>query len=71
MGQEINHPGGLLRELRKSKKMTLAQVSGGTGLSISHLSDVERGVTGLSMRSLEKWAKALGYAVEIRFKEKS
>ena len=45
-----------LRALRKEKRMTLAQVSGETGFSVSFLSDIERGRTNPSLDSLDKLA---------------
>lgn len=62
--------GELLRRLRKYRKMTLEQVSRASGISISHLSGVERGVGNLSLDALVAWANALDFTIEMRFKEK-
>lgn len=62
--------GELLRRLRKYRKMTLKQVSRASGISISHLSGVERGVGNLSLDALVAWANALDFTIEMRFKEK-
>lgn len=48
-----------LRELRESHKLTLQQVSKQTRLSISFLSDVERGKTP-SLVTLSKLARCYG-----------
>ncbi|MEV6158474.1 helix-turn-helix transcriptional regulator [Nonomuraea sp. NPDC052129] len=43
--------GARLRILRTWRKMTLAQVAGLAGPSISHLSNIERGLSALDRRS--------------------
>lgn len=48
--------GKILRRLRKSQHYTLSEVSETTGLSISFLSDIERGTTRPSLDTLEKLA---------------
>jgi transcriptional regulator with XRE-family HTH domain len=48
--------GAKLRVLRKNRRYTLANVSDKTGLSVSFLSDVERGRTRPSLDTLEKLA---------------
>jgi len=45
-----------LRTLRKAMNMTLAQVSNQTGLSVSFISDIERGRTNASLETLHKLA---------------
>lgn len=45
-----------LRSLRKSLNLTLLQVSQQTGLSVSFLSDIERGRTNASLDTLNKLA---------------
>lgn len=45
-----------LRLMRGVRGLTLAQVADGTGLSISYLSDLERGRTNPSIETLEKIA---------------
>ena len=40
--------GSCLRALRKGKELTLKDVSSKTGLSVSFLSEIERGKVGLS-----------------------
>jgi transcriptional regulator with XRE-family HTH domain len=48
--------GDRIRELRKSKGETLQTTSKGTKLSISYLSDIERGRTNPSLQTLEALA---------------
>lgn len=45
-----------LRHLRKSQRLTLVEVSSETKLSVSYLSDIERGRTKPSLTTLEKLA---------------
>lgn len=45
-----------LRSMRKGRRLTLLQVSEETGLSVSFLSDLERGRTRPSLDTLEKLA---------------
>lgn len=48
--------GDRMRELRLARKETLLDIAGGTGISVSYLSDLERGRTKPSMDTLEKLA---------------
>ena len=52
--------GVLIKRLRKSKKMTLKEVSEKTDLSISFLSQVERSLCSITLHSLRKISEALG-----------
>ena len=52
-----------IREIRKSKKMTLAEVSGEIGISVAYLSDIERGNRHGSEKTLKMIADALGVTV--------
>lgn len=52
--------GDRLRELRQARKGTLLDVAGGTGISVSYLSDLERGRTKPSVDTLEKLAAYYG-----------
>ncbi|MEK5230776.1 XRE family transcriptional regulator [Lysinibacillus sp. FSL K6-0232] len=52
--------GILIKSLRKSKKMTLKEVSEKTDLSISFLSQVERSLCSITLQSLRKISEALG-----------
>lgn len=55
--------GSKLRRFRKSRRLTLANVGEETGLSVSFLSDVERGRTKPSLDTLEKLADFYGVSV--------
>ena len=52
--------GRLLRNARRANGFTLASVSASTGLSQSFISQLERGLTGVSLHSLSVLAAALG-----------
>ena len=49
-----------IREFRLRNKMTLKEFSGKTGLSVGFLSQVERGISSMTIVSLRKVADALG-----------
>lgn len=51
--------GKKIKELRNSKDLTLKQLSEKSDLSISFLSQVERGIASIAVTSLEKIAKVL------------
>jgi DNA-binding transcriptional MerR regulator/quercetin dioxygenase-like cupin family protein len=55
--------GRRLRSLRTSKRLSLAEISSRTGLSISFLSAVERGQSGISLANLIKLADAFGTSI--------
>lgn len=61
--------GGELRRLRKSRSLTLAEVGEATKLSVSFLSDVERGRTRPSLDTLEKLAAYYNVSVNNILKE--
>lgn len=52
--------GGVLREERQQQGRTLADVAGDAGVSIQHLSDVERGRKEASSEVIEAVTGALG-----------
>ncbi|WP_040227187.1 helix-turn-helix domain-containing protein [Bhargavaea cecembensis] len=52
--------GETIKKLRKERKMTLKDVAGRTGFSISFISQLERGVSSATLESLKKIAVALG-----------
>lgn len=60
-----------VHDLRKSNGLTLKQLSEKTGLSVSFLSQVERGETSLAITSLKKIADALGESMVYFFEEES
>ena len=59
----------LIKKIRKSKGMTLEVLSKKTGLSLSFISQVERGVTNPSINSLRKIAVALEVPLTTFFEE--
>lgn len=61
--------GAELRHLRKKQRLTLAQVSDKTSLSVSFLSDIERGRTQPSLGTLEKLATVYQVSVNDILKE--
>lgn len=52
-----------IREIRKSKNMTLAEMSGCIGISIAYLSEIERGSRHGTAGTLQRIADALGVSV--------
>lgn len=56
--------GERLRELRKRRKMTLAQLAEGVGLSIGYLSQIERDLAEPSINALVAVAQHLGVTVQ-------
>lgn len=56
-----------LRLMRSVRGLTLADVATGTGLSVSYLSDLERGRTNPSIETLEKIATFYGVELFISF----
>ena len=60
----MNHLGQRLRDLRKARGLTLAQLGQQVGFSASYLSQIERGTTMPSLPKLATLARAL--AVEVR-----
>lgn len=60
-----------IREIRTQQEMTLKDLSEQTGLSVSFLSQVERGSSSLAITSLKKIADALGTPITGFFTEHS
>lgn len=52
--------GAKLRGLRQTQKMTLAEVSAVTGISVGHLSQLERDLVSPSIKTLHDISRALG-----------
>jgi len=52
-----------LKEARTAQDLTLKELAEHTGLSVSYLSDIERGRTNPSLSTLETLAAALGMSV--------
>lgn len=66
----MNTLGNAFRSARKKRNMTLKQVSEVTGLSISFLSEIERGITLPSIGSATKIADCYGYEFRIKLTAK-
>jgi len=68
----IDDIGKKLKKIRNEKKVTLKQLSEKTNLSISFISQVERGVSSLTITSLKKIADALDVSLNdvVAYKEK-
>jgi XRE family transcriptional regulator, regulator of sulfur utilization len=58
-----------LKKIRKEQKLTLKDLAQQTGVSISFLSQVERGKSSVTLESLKKIADALGVNPSIFFAE--
>jgi len=57
--------GRKIRELREAKELSMNQLARKAGLSAAHLSEVERGLTAASLRTLEKLADVLEVPVAV------
>jgi transcriptional regulator with XRE-family HTH domain len=60
--------GSELRELRRARSKTLAELALASGLSVGHLSQIERGVSQPSVKALQSLARALGVTASWFFK---
>ena len=56
--------GAEVRELRKARQMTLADLAKASGVSISHLSAIERGTVSPTLKKIGRVADALGVPQE-------
>lgn len=56
--------GAEVRQLRKARQMTLAELAQSSGVSISHLSAIERGTVSASLSKISRIAGALGVSEE-------
>lgn len=63
----VDRLGGRIKELRQQRNLTLRDLSEQTGLSISFLSQVERGLSSLSISSLHTIAESLGVDLSFFF----
>jgi transcriptional regulator with XRE-family HTH domain len=66
-GELLQAMGRQIRELRKARGMTLAELSSRTGLSVSYVSQVERSVSSPSVIALYEISRALGVNVSYFF----
>lgn len=58
-GDVLSAFGAEVRELRRARRMTLAELANVSGVSISHLSAIERGTVNASVRKVTQIADAL------------
>ena len=63
-GEGVTALGSEVRELRKARQMTLADLSKTSGISISHLSSIERGTVNPTLSKVAQIAEALGVPEE-------
>ncbi|NOE34358.1 XRE family transcriptional regulator [Ruegeria sp. HKCCD7318] len=63
--------GAEVRQLRKARQMTLAELATSSGVSISHLSAIERGTVSASLNKISRIADALGVPEEWFFNHRS
>ena len=61
--------GNRMRELRKTKRMTLVALGKATGLSVGFLSQVERDLSSPSIKALHDIARVLGVNISWFFEE--
>lgn len=60
----------LLKEKRKERNLTLAQLSEKTGISTTHINDIENNIKEPSISMIVRIAKALDLKVEDLYKVK-
>ena len=63
--------GSEVRQVRKARGLTLKDLSGSAGISVSHLSAIERGTTNPSFEIVHKLATALGISADWFFARRS
>lgn len=67
--ESVESVGARIRQRRKAKRMTLRQVAEATGLAEGFLSQLERGLSGGSVSTLQKVSAVLGLTVGDLFVE--
>lgn len=55
--------GKRVRTIRLKKRMSQGDIARKLGVSVSYISQIERGIENLSLKSIEKLAKAIGVSV--------
>jgi transcriptional regulator with XRE-family HTH domain len=61
--------GKTIRAIRKSRGLNIADIAKQTGLTISHISQIERGVANPSLITLSKLAETFGVPITLFFEE--
>ncbi len=70
--KDYKHTMGLrIKEKRKSLKLTQEEIAEMLDISVKHLSEVERGLTGLSIENLIKLSNILGVSIDYIVKGKA
>ena len=62
-GDPVAALGPMIRELRKEKRLTLSDVAARTGLSVGHLSQVERGLSTPTIRQLQQISETMDVTI--------
>ena len=57
--------GAKIKSLRLQKNMSQEELSSKTGLHRTYISDIERGVRNVSLKNIEKIAKALSVSPDV------
>ncbi len=60
----------LVKQIRKEQHLTLKQLSIKSGVSTTHINDIEKGEKGPSLEIMIKLAKALNTSIELLYKVK-
>ncbi len=60
----------LVKEIRKEQHLTLEKLSKRSGVSTTHINDIEKGEKGPSLEIMVKLAKALNTSIELLYKVK-
>jgi transcriptional regulator with XRE-family HTH domain len=60
---DVDRLGAEIRDLRKARSLTLQRVADATGLSVGHLSEIERGHATPSVKALHDIARTLGITI--------
>lgn len=63
--------GAEVRQLRKARELTLADLAAASGISVSHLSAIERGLVSASLRKITSIAEALSVPEEWFFNRRA
>lgn len=70
IGENKMHVEILLKEKRKERNLTLAQLSDKTGISTTHINDIENNMKEPSISMMVRIAKALDLKIEDLYKVK-
>src|SRR5882757_4658771 len=68
-GDPVDTIGPQIRELRQQRGLTLTKLAATTGLSVGHLSQVERGLSTPTIRQLQLISSAMGVTIGWFFRD--